>query len=394
MKGKKKTVLCCTMTAAALSMAVSANAFADSVWSYRAVADSLSGVNIRSGASDASTIVGYLPTGGAADVIEKGEEWSLVTSGGVEGYVKNEYLAMGEDAMYLADVYGYDGVKTDWDGVCLFSEPDGASQVLATANAGSEYTVVEDQGDWLMVQLDDATTAYVPAEDVQPTTVLEKATAAQTADSYAGPYTESSTGGDSYYYDDSSSTDEYYYDDSSSEDGYSYDDSSSGDSYYYDDSSSEDGYSYDDSSSGDNDYYDDSSAGAEDSYYETEAPVYETEAPSVSASSSDLDLLAAIIYCEAGNQSRDGKIAVGAVVLNRVASSSFANSISGVIYESGQFTPAMTGWLDQVLAGGGAPSDCYEAAQAALNGENPVGGALYFNGGSGKGIQIGDHQFY
>ena len=100
-----------------------------------------------------------------------------------------------------------------------------------------------------------------------------------------------------------------------------------------------------------------------------------------------------MIYCEAGNQSRDGKVAVGAVVLNRVASGSFANSISGVIYESGQFTPAMTGWLDQVVASG-APSDCYEAAQAALNGENPVGSALYFNVGSGRGIQIGAHQFY
>ena len=100
-----------------------------------------------------------------------------------------------------------------------------------------------------------------------------------------------------------------------------------------------------------------------------------------------------MIYCEAGNQSREGKVAVGAVVMNRIASSSYPGSIREVIYQSGQFSPAITGWLDQVLASG-APSDCYEAAQAALNGENPVPGALYFNTSAGRGTKIGAHWFY
>ena len=124
--------------------------------------------------------------------------------------------------------------------------------------------------------------------------------------------------------------------------------------------------------------------------YETEAP--QTE-PSIDVSADDLNLLAAIIYCEAGNQSREGKVAVGAVVMNRVASSLFPNTIYDVIYQSGQFTPASSGALANALANG-VPDDCVEAAQAALNGENPVGGALYFNTGSGQGMQIGDHQFY
>lgn len=114
---------------------------------------------------------------------------------------------------------------------------------------------------------------------------------------------------------------------------------------------------------------------------------------SVSVSGSDLDLLAALIQCEAGGESRTGKVAVGAVVLNRVASPSFPDSISEVIYQSGQFTPAYSGALANVLAAG-ARSDCYEAAQAALNGENPVGSCLYFNSGYGQGIQIGYQHFY
>ena len=63
-------------------------------------------------------------------------------------------------------------------------------------------------------------------------------------------------------------------------------------------------------------------------------------AASTEVSDSDRKLLAAIIYCEAGNQSMQGKIAVGNVVLNRVNSRKFPNTISKVIYQKGQFTPA------------------------------------------------------
>jgi hypothetical protein len=127
----------------------------------------------------------------------------------------------------------------------------------------------------------------------------------------------------------------------------------------------------------------------------TETAAAETEAASASASvsSDDATLLAALIYCEAGNQSYEGMVAVGAVVMNRVASASFPSTISDVIYQSGQFTPASSGALASALSSG-VPSTCYDAAVAALNGENPVGSALYFNTGSGKGTKIGAHQFY
>ena len=57
------------------------------------------------------------PKGASADLIEKGEKWSHIISNGVEGYIKNDYLAYGEDAEYLANVYGTQGVKVNWDGV-------------------------------------------------------------------------------------------------------------------------------------------------------------------------------------------------------------------------------------------------------------------------------------
>lgn len=103
-------------------------------------------------------------------------------------------------------------------------------------------------------------------------------------------------------------------------------------------------------------------------------------------------LLAAIIFCEAGNQPYAGKVAVGAVVLNRVESGRFPNTIREVIYQRGQFTPAMTGKLARVLSSGNIPSSCYSAARDALNGESPVGNALFFNTGHGS-FKLGDHYF-
>lgn len=131
----------------------------------------------------------------------------------------------------------------------------------------------------------------------------------------------------------------------------------------------------------------------EDVYTEQETDAYTEPEDTSSYGADDASLLAALIYCEAGNQSYDGMVAVGAVVMNRVYSASFPNTVSDVIYQSGQFTPAYSGSLDSALANG-VPSTCYDAAVAALNGENPVGDALYFNTGSGQGIKLGDHQFY
>ena len=105
------------------------------------------------------------------------------------------------------------------------------------------------------------------------------------------------------------------------------------------------------------------------------------------------ELLASIIFCEAGNQPYEGQVAVGAVIMNRVRSGVYPNSISEVIYQSGQFGPAMTGWLDSVLASGGYTDTAMQAAQDAIAGSNPIGDCLYFGNGD-WGIQIGDHFFH
>ena len=89
--------------------------------------------------------------------------------------------------------------------------------------------------------------------------------------------------------------------------------------------------------------------------------------------SSNVNLLAKLIYGEARGESYTGQVAVGAVVMNRVKSSSFPNSISGVIYQSGAFTAVSDGQINLT-----PNSTAKQAAQDALNGWDPSYGAIYY----------------
>ena len=88
------------------------------------------GINIRAAADEDSEVIGYLYNGGAVWVINKGEAWTELYSGGLTGFVRNEYLVFAEDAKGLAEHYGKEGVVTTWDHVQLFEGADGGSYVL------------------------------------------------------------------------------------------------------------------------------------------------------------------------------------------------------------------------------------------------------------------------
>ncbi len=94
---------------------------------------------------------------------------------------------------------------------------------------------------------------------------------------------------------------------------------------------------------------------------------------STNSNSSNVNLLARLIYGEARGESYTGQVAVGAVVLNRVKSSSFPNTISGVIYQSGAFDAVSDGQINLT-----PDSTAKKAAQDALNGWDPSYGAIYY----------------
>ncbi len=94
---------------------------------------------------------------------------------------------------------------------------------------------------------------------------------------------------------------------------------------------------------------------------------------SSSTNSNNVNLLARLIYGEARGEPYTGQVAVGAVVLNRVKSSSFPNTISGVIYQSGAFDVVKDGQINLT-----PNSTAKKAAQDAINGWDPSYGAIYY----------------
>lgn len=94
-----------------------------------------------------------------------------------------------------------------------------------------------------------------------------------------------------------------------------------------------------------------------------------------SNSTSDLQLMARAINGEARGESYEGQVAVGAVILNRVKSSQFPNTIAGVIYQSGAFTAVADGQINAPID---ENSTVYKAAQDAMNGWDPTGGCIYY----------------
>lgn len=119
--------------------------------------------------------------------------------------------------------------------------------------------------------------------------------------------------------------------------------------------------------------------------------------PPTEAETTDLVLLAAILQCEAGTSSYDALLAVATIIMNRVSSASYPNTLRGVIYQSGQFSPTWNGSLNRVLSNGPA-SLCYQVAQDALAGArlSSVSGCYSFRATwtGHSGIIIGGNVFF
>ena len=125
-----------------------------------------------------------------------------------------------------------------------------------------------------------------------------------------------------------------------------------------------------------------------------------TDQSSIDNSGDMVDLLARLINGEARGEPYKGQVAVGAVVMNRVKSSEFPDTISGVIYQKGQFSCVTDGQFNKAID---EDSTVYKAAREAMNGSDPTNGCLFFyNPKTSKSkwvfsrpivITIGKHRF-
>ena len=272
-------------------------------------------VNVRSEATVDSEKMGVLYKDCGGTLIEEGEEWSLIQSGELVGWVENSYLLFGDEAKEMASDVGMTLAVVNTRSLRLHTEASLDSEVLAIVPENEIMEVVDQSDpDWIYVDYGELD-GYVSAEyvdinfEVDAGETMSQIRAREAAEAEARRH---------------------------------------------------------------------QNYGA-----------YMTDAD-------DLLLLAALIQCEAGGEPYEGQVAVGAVVMNRVRSAAYPNTIHGVIYASGQFTPAMTGRLNQVYNSGNIRPSCIQAAQEALNGISNVGAFTHFrtNNGAHTGIAIGHHIFY
>lgn len=121
-------------------------------WEGRAIASNVEKyVYVRSEAKEDSKAVGMLPKGAAGDVIEKGEEWTHISSGEVEGYVDNDYLAFDEEALEVAEEVCDYVATAEADLVTIRQKPKEDAKILETVSHGDEFIVLEDGVSWVKV---------------------------------------------------------------------------------------------------------------------------------------------------------------------------------------------------------------------------------------------------
>lgn len=286
-------------------------------------------LNVRAEASDDTELVGKIHKGAVADIVERGDVWTKISSGSVEGYVKNEFCVTGFEAENLANQQGTTYAIAASGGVRVRAEASSADgvEILTVMEEGGKLQVDKEaqpvEG-WVAVKCDDKT-GYVSAEFVNVELELGKAISIEEEKAAIA------------------------------------------------------------------------AAEAEKAAKEKKAQQASSgtqQKDAVAASYDDVTLLGALIQCEAGSEGYEGQLAVGAVVMNRLRAG-YAGSISGVIYQRGQFSPAANGRLESVL-NSGVRSSCLQAAQEAINGADNVNGARNFkNAASGQaGIVIGNHVFF
>lgn len=131
-------------------------------------------LNIRTLPQEDGRIVGKLPQNAACEIISEENGWANIQSGEVEGYVKSEFLLTDNAALAKAEKLLSEVALVEADALKIRTKPSTDSEIVDTIAYGSELEVIEEDGDWLKVEIDN-TEAYVAAEYVKVESKLQQA---------------------------------------------------------------------------------------------------------------------------------------------------------------------------------------------------------------------------
>ena len=359
----------------------------------------------------------YKDNGGR--ILERKNGWTKLQSGNVVGWAKDTNLLFGDSARKLADEVGVDVVTVQTDALRVREAADENAKTLGLLVRGDQYDILKPAKDgWIAIDYENET-GYVQASFVESTfridagetvaeinqreeeekkaieqakkekaalaeKIQEESRAKDAALAKAKKARELATAAEKKAQEAKRQEAEAASEAASAESAASVDGGAT-------EGTKEAAPAQDESAAADVQALQAAAAAAE-----AEAKAAESAAQTAqSEESEDVKLLASLIYCEAGNQPHEGKVAVGSVVMNRLNSPAYPNTLAGVIYASGQFTPARSGKVDRIYRGGNIQADSIAAAKEALAGSAPVGGATHFRRkGNRQGTIIGAHVFY
>lgn len=308
------------------------------------MADVSNVLNVRTEPDSEAKLEGYLYADCGGVVLERRDGWTKLESGELNGWAKDEYLLFGEEAQEAARDAGREVATTTTGALRIRKEPSEEAGVYDLLEEGAKYEVINDAqvqfaggkevpDGWVAVDYG-GKTGYVSADYVEVSFEVDFGETLEQAARRREAEKKTAPG---------------------------------------------------------------AALKEETKKEETKkAPQTETGTQKEAAAlAEDSVLLAALIQCEAGDEPYEGQVAVGAVVMNRVKSGAYPNTVRDVIYASGQFTPAGSGRVARVIASGRIKQSCLQAAQEAMAGISPVGTATHFRrAGSREGIVIGSHVFW
>lgn len=304
-------------------------------------------LNIRKKPDENADVVGKLFRGCTGEVISEKGDWYKISSGDVTGWVNKEYVLTGEKAeQYLEEVKPSVATVTA-KSLNLRAKADTDADVVSVLKNGSKFMVLSEGKEWVKVRYTTNLEGYVSAEYVKITEGAGEAVSLETLEKYVELAEEKEAEREAA---EAAAAAKAAASQSSSSSK-----SSSG-------TSTEKRSSY-------------------------------------SAGTDDVTLLAALCQYEAGTN-YENCLAVANVVLNRVRSSSYPNTIRGVIYQKGQFGTVTSGALNRFLSSG-PNSTCVKAAKAALAGSNNIGSRVQFRAvwatdpsSHSNSVVIGDNCFF
>lgn len=308
-------------------------------WENKLMADVDEFLYVRAEADENSDIVGKMRKGDRAVIKKVGQEWTKIESGSVKGYVKNDYCVTGMEAYKYARKHCETVAKAAKDGLRVRKSPSTDAEVIKAVAAGESFTVdkkAKKHDGWVAVKLE-ASTCFVSADYVEVSLKTSKAITIEEEQAAIKAEQEKKAKAEA------AKTEEKKNQPGNGQ----------------------------------------------------TASIGSSTGTSLAASADEETLLAALVQCEAGGCGVECMTAVGAVVVNRVRSGHYPNSIYNVIYQRGQFGPASSGRLESRLASG-VSAGARQAARAALSGSDPTGGARSFKLASSghAGVVIGPIVFF